>query len=435
LKQRILHILFWSVISAAFVGPGTVTTAASAGAGFGYALIWALLFSTIACLILQEASARITSVTGMNVGQAIQTQFHHKFYGKALVYFCLIAILTGCAAFEAGNIIGAASGLELITQSIPGQVVVLLIAITAAAMLWLGTVRQISTLLGLIVAFMGVCFLVTAFMIPHELRQILSGALIPAIPEGSGVIILGLIGTTVVPYNIFLGSGLKHAQTHSQMRTGLGIAIGLGGVISVAILLTATAITDSFTFERLADALSSELGAAGRWLLGLGLFGAGISSTLTAALAASVTSRSLLETPGETQEIWNEKSLRFRSVWIAVLLTGLFFGMLELQPEPAIIMAQALNGLILPVIAILLFFLMNKPGLLPAKNQNGPLLNLLTGAVVYVTVLIGLTNIGRAVARAFGWPFENQVILIGSLLVFALLLIPIFRTIRSRRLE
>jgi len=98
-------------------------------------------------------------------------------------------------------------------------------------------------------------------------------------------------------------------------------------------------------------------------------------------------------------------------------------------------MAQALNGFILPVIAILLFFLMNKPGLLPKQHQNGPLLNLLTGTVVYVTVLIGLTNIGRAAARAFGWPFENQVILIGSILVFAILLIPIYRTIRARRFE
>lgn len=433
MKHRILHILFWSVISAAFIGPGTVTTAASAGAGFGYALIWALLFSTIACFILQEASARITSVSGLNLGQAIQKQYRKKMYGKGLAYLCLISILTGCAAFEAGNIIGAASGVELLTESIPRAAIVLLIVTVAALLLWVGTIKQIATALGLVVAFMGLCFLITAFMIPHQTAEILSGAFTPSTPEGSGVIILGLIGTTVVPYNIFLGSGLKHAQTRSEMRIGLGIAIALGGLISIAVLLTATAITDTFTFERLADALSAKLGTPGRWLLGLGLFGAGISSTLTAALAASVTAKSLLEPHGENNPLWGEKSLRFRTIWMAVLFTGLFFGLLEIRPEPAIVLAQALNGLILPLIAIILFFLMNQPELLPREHQNGTALNLLTAGVVCVTVMIGLTNLGRAFTAVTGWDIEQRIILIGSLIVFLFLLIPIFRTLRVHK--
>ncbi|NBB76508.1 MAG: divalent metal cation transporter [Bacteroidetes bacterium] len=428
MKHRILHVLFWSVISAAFIGPGTVTTAASAGAGFGYSLIWALLFSTLACFILQEASARITSVSGL----AIQKQYRKKIYGKGLAYLCLISILTGCAAFEAGNIIGAASGVELLTESIPRGSIVLLIVTIAALMLWIGTIKQIATTLGLVVAFMGLCFLITAFMIPHQTGEILSGAFTPSAPEGSGVIILGLIGTTVVPYNIFLGSGLKHTQTRSEMRIGLGIAIGLGGLISIAVLLTATAITDTFTFDRLADALSAELGAPGRWLLGLGLFGAGISSTLTAALAASVTAKSLLEAPGENNPQWVEKSLRFRTVWISVLLIGLFFGLLEIRPEPAIVLAQALNGLILPLIAVILFFLMNQAELLPQQHQNGTALNVLTANVVCVTVVIGLTNLGRAIAATTGWDFEHRFILIGSLLLFSLLLVPIIRRFRNQ---
>ena len=56
MKKRFLNILFWSILSAAFIGPGTVTTAASAGAEFSYKLIWALIFSVIACYVLQELS-------------------------------------------------------------------------------------------------------------------------------------------------------------------------------------------------------------------------------------------------------------------------------------------------------------------------------------------------------------------------------------------
>ena len=68
--QRLLNILLWSVIAAAFIGPGTVTTAASSGARFGFALLWALLFSTVACLVLQEASARVAVVSGRTLALA-----------------------------------------------------------------------------------------------------------------------------------------------------------------------------------------------------------------------------------------------------------------------------------------------------------------------------------------------------------------------------
>ena len=69
--RRLVSILLWSAISAAFIGPGTVTTAAAAGAGYGMSLLWALLFSTIACLSLQEASARLTIASGKPLAQAI----------------------------------------------------------------------------------------------------------------------------------------------------------------------------------------------------------------------------------------------------------------------------------------------------------------------------------------------------------------------------
>ena len=75
MRKRFLNILFWSVISAAFIGPGTVTTAAKAGAVYQYQLLWALFFSTIACLVLQEAAARLTLVSGLNLGEAIRWRY------------------------------------------------------------------------------------------------------------------------------------------------------------------------------------------------------------------------------------------------------------------------------------------------------------------------------------------------------------------------
>ena len=71
IKKGLLSILFWSVISAAFIGPGTVTTASAAGASFDLDLIWALVFATLACIVLQEAAARVTIGSGKTLGEAI----------------------------------------------------------------------------------------------------------------------------------------------------------------------------------------------------------------------------------------------------------------------------------------------------------------------------------------------------------------------------
>ncbi len=115
-KKRILNILFWSVVSAAFIGPGTITTAAKSGAVFGTELLWALVFSTLACLLLQEAAARLTMVSGKNLGQAIVVQFEKSKSKWLVLSLVLGAIVLGAAAYEMGNLLGAVAGFQLIFQ-------------------------------------------------------------------------------------------------------------------------------------------------------------------------------------------------------------------------------------------------------------------------------------------------------------------------------
>lgn len=417
------------MISAAFIGPGTVTTAASSGAGFGYTLIWALIFSTLACYILQETSARITVVSGKNLGQAMRYIYGGTVSGKVLIYLSLAAIIIGCAAFEAGNILGAAAGISLVLPGLPNALIVSAIGLTAGILLWAGTVRQIALVLGVIVAFLGICFLITAFMVPVNTSGLFTGAFIPSIPPGAELLVLGLIGTTVVPYNLFLGSGMKHNQSPGEMKVSLFIAIGLGGIISIAVLITGTAITGIFTFEALSDELARLVGPAGPWLLGIGLFGAGLSSALTAALAASVTASSIFDQSGQSTG-WSQKGVRFRAVWVFVLLTGMVFGLLQVQPVPAIILAQALNGVVLPLIAVVLFLLINHSSLIPSAHQNGNLYNLLTSIVVYLTFLIGCTNLVRVYTSLTGGIQPDQTwIIVISLVLFLVVCGPVIRKI------
>jgi len=100
--------------------------------------------------------------------------------------------------------------------------------------------------------------------------------------------------------------------------------------------------------------------------------------------------------------------------------------MMELRPVPVIILAQALNGIILPVIAVILFLLMNNSNVLPKSHQNGTLQNLLTGIVVWLSIMLGLTNLLRALSGIFEFTVPGQTTLtLISAVLFLIVIIPL----------
>ncbi len=207
------------MIAGAFIGPGTVTTCARAGASFGLALLWALVFSTVACLLLQEAAARLTVVTGSDSRRAPERASRAGAAGLALTVTVVGAMVLGCAAYEAGNVIGAVAGAGgALGLSAPW--LALLIGLAAALLLAFGTLKAITRVFGGLVALMGVAFLITAVGLQPGLGQLLAGALMPSLPPGSAMVVLGLVGTTVVPYNLFLGSGLARANDLPTCASG-----------------------------------------------------------------------------------------------------------------------------------------------------------------------------------------------------------------------
>lgn len=414
--RRLVQIFFWSVIPAAFIGPGTVTTAAAAGAGHGYRLLWALAFSTVACLVLQEASARLTVVSGRDLGQAIRERFGGSALEGAVPATVLAAVLLGCAAYEAGNLLGGVAGATLAT-GLPRRGLTLAALGSASILLWLGTTRTVSRVLGGVVAFMGVAFLVTAVRLGPDPASLVRGTLVPSLPPGSPLLVMGLIGTTVVPYNLFLGSGIARGQRLGDLRFGLGVAVVVGGVISMAVLVVGTAVGPPLTFDAVGRALRARMGGWAESLFAYGLLAAGLSSAITAPLAAAVTARGLLSPrPGEggaTRDAGGrERSWRFRLAWVLVLLVGAGFALADVTPIPAIILAQALNGVLLPFVAVFLLLVVNDVRLMGREGRNGPLSNAVMGVVVLTTVALGALNVWRAAVAVAGLRARSEALLL-----------------------
>lgn len=391
------------LIAAAFIGPGTITTCTLAGARFGYALLWGLLFSVFATIVLQEMTARLGIVSRMGLGEALNKQFTSKLSRALAIFLVLSAIVIGNAAYETGNILGATLGVEHTSKitsinTLWGEIRPwgIVIGLLAFVVLITGSYKALEKILTGLVVLMGVSFLSTAIMIGPELLPMLKGLVIPTIPKGGLLILVGLIGTTVVPYNLFLHASIvqekwKSADALKTARIDLILSMILGGIISVSVVVSSAAAffgpgTEIKGASGLAVQLEPLLGSWAGISMSLGLFAAGITSAITAPLAAAYATAGMLN--------WkvNLKSWKFRTVWMIILFIGVLFSTIGFKPIQAIVFAQITNGILLPVIAIYLLVIMNSRRVL-GEHTNKIFQNILSFIVVLVMVLLGTRSI------------------------------------------
>lgn len=123
------------------------------------------------------------------------------------------------------------------------------------------------------------------------------------------------------------------------------------------------------------------LGDKAQWFFALGLFSAGLTSAITAPLAAAYAVTGAL---GLSDDM---KSRSFKAVWMVIILVGVSVAALGFKPLPAILFAQATNALLLPVIAIFLLVVMNKSQAL-GQFKNSWKSNI--AGVVVVGTVVGL---------------------------------------------
>lgn len=382
------------LVTAAFIGPGTVTTCSLAGSNFGYALIFALVFATVTTIILQNMTGRLSLGSGHDLGQALREFPRSQVTRNIFLILTLFSITFGCAAYEAGNIIGGSLGLEAVT-SVSSKVWVAVISLIAVFILGLGRYKFVEKFLIFLVFLMSVSFLTTLIIIKPDFLSILKG-MVPTFPKNSLFLILALVGTTVVPYNLFLHSSAVKEKWSSvsdlkTVKKDLFLSITLGGIISASIVVTSAVAfyKQGLTPEngiQLAQQLKPLFGTFTNVLFGLGFFTAGMSSALTAPYAAAFASSGIMG--------WKKgpDSKQFKAVWLGVILIGFVVSILNLKPLVVIVFAQAANGLVLPVASIFLLIVLNN------RQKMGNLVNtahqnIIGTLIILIVTCLGLWNI------------------------------------------
>lgn len=392
------------MVSAAFIGPGTVTACTLAGANFGFALIWALAFATVTTIILQSIAVRVALVSRMGLAEAMMQTVASPPLRWLAALLLIAALALGNAAYEAGNISGALLGLEALNSDLSDNrtLAIAAIAVLAGALILFSRPRWVERILIAMVLFMCASFLLTFFLTQPDIGAILAG-FVPGIPEGGLLTAIALIGTTIVPYNLFLHAASvrdrwKEESDLADAQTDSAVSIGLGGLVSITILATAAASLFGSGKEisnavDMAEQLNPLFGSFASATLGAGLFAAGLTSAITAPLATGYIVQEIFGKTGK-----DASRTPFQIGALLVILSGTVGALLNYKPVEIIFVAQIANGLLLPIIAFFLIKLANDSTLL-GRHVNGWKGNIAGTVILAVTSMLGI----RLIARAMGW--------------------------------
>ena len=390
------------IITSAFIGPGTVTLCSLSGIEFGYSLIWCVIFSILATCYLQELSSRLGIISRKGLGDVLKANKNQLIKNSSYLLIVL-SLFIGNIAYESGNISGTVMGLETFlgsgiidNSSASVNIYPILIGIILVGIILVGSYNVFEKLLIGLVFIMSITFIITAILSKPSLGDLISG-LKPSVNETNYLYVIGLIGTTVVPYNLFLHSYLakqkwKKIEDYKLSIPDTIISILIGGIISISIIITAASNNHLINGSSIKNAidlgsqLTPYLGNFSKYFISIGLFSAGITSSITAPIATSYALSGIFNYKAE----WKDK--KFKTVAIVIILFGVLFSSINYNPIIIIKLAQFINGLFLPLISVFLLWAINQKEIM-GNYVNSISYNLLGIIIIMISILIGLKSL------------------------------------------
>lgn len=382
------------LVVGSFIGPGTTTSATRAGATYGYALLWTVIFSVIAVIVMQEMAARLGIVTQNGLAEELVKELSDRPPLKwAMIILVASAIVLGGVAYMGGDLTGTAIGISSLT-GIPSNIVAPIWGIGVLILINIGdAVKTLEKLLSVCVSVMAIVFVVTMIIVKPDLGELLMGA-VPNVPQNAIMTCVAMIGTTVVPYNMFIHATSARKTWHNPeelplARFDVTISMIIGGIITGAVMITAGTVMRGMTVSSAADMavqLEPLLGSFSKPFLSIGLISAGVSSAVVTPLGVSYVLAGLFK--------WkmDKTDKRFFATNIIVVVIGIIVSATGYNPISIIMMAQAVNGIFLPIIVIALVFITSRTRVL-GQYKNSLLRNLLGGCVAIISLVIGISSV------------------------------------------
>lgn len=339
------------VVSVAYMDPGNIATNLQAGAGFGYTLLWVVLFANVVAMLFQSISARVGLVTGQSLAALCACHLP-----KPVVLAMWVVAEIAAMATDLAEFVGAAIGFSLLAN------VPLIVGMGVTAVLTWGLLlmqgrgfRPLELTIGALVGVIAVAYLAQLVLVPLDWQPLLRGTFVPTIANRDALFVaVGIIGATVMPHALFLHSGLSGQRiqplSNDERRKLLRysnleviIALSVAGVVNMAMVAMAAGAFHH-GHSQVADidvayrTLTPLFGSVAAGLFLTSLMASGISSSVVGTLAGQMIMRDFL---GFSVPLWLRRLL--------TMLPGIVVVALGFDATRALVLSQVVLSLAVPV--------------------------------------------------------------------------------------
>lgn len=386
------HIGPGLLVTVGFIDPGNWASNMAAGSQFGYSLLWVVTLSTIMLIVLQHNAAHLGIATGMCLAEAT-SRFLPRLLGRAILGTAYLA----CVATAMAEVLGGAVALQMLF-GLPLRFGCVVVAAASMTMLLTSSYKQAERWIIAFVSVVGLSFLAELAMVEVDWPRAAVSWATPSMPAGSTATVVSILGAVVMPHNLFLHSeiiqsmhfeGRGQKVVEERLRYELLdtlFSMGIGWAINSAMVILAatTFFSRGVVVEDLAAAaatLSPIVGPASSVIFAVALLFAGLSSSVTAGMAAGTVTAGMF---GEEYDIHDRHS----SVGVALCFAGAVAACLCVEDAFAgLVWSQALLSLQLPVTVFLLIRLTSSRKVMGRYANSRPLTATLVAIGVVVTAL------------------------------------------------
>ncbi|MGD9628200.1 MAG: NRAMP family divalent metal transporter [Pyrinomonadaceae bacterium] len=399
----------------ALLGPGIIAassgneasgiaTYSSAGAEFGYTLLWTFIPMTVCFVVAQEMCVRMGVVTGQGLADLIREQF-----GVRWTAFVMLALLVANTGIIVAEFVGIAQASELFGVS--RYIAVPVITIVIWWLIVKGTPKRVEQVF-LLMSLIFLTYIASAFLIGPDWGEVGRQFVTPSFNWETGYLftVVALIGTTITPFmQLYVQSSVVEKglgeEDLSAARADAIIGVVFANVIAAFILITtaATLHAQGLRLETASDAARALAPVAGEYagyLFAAGLFGA---SMLAMGVLPLATAYSVSEALGFEKGL--SRSFREAPIFLGIFTILLLFGaVIALIPNipqiKLLILTQCINGLLLPVILSALVLLSNREEIM-GKHKNTFAFNILAWSITVIVSALSLLLIGKTIVDMF----------------------------------
>ena len=380
------------LVTVGFIDPGNWASNMAAGSQFGYSLLWVVTLSTIMLIVLQHNAAHLGIVTGECLAESAT-----RHMPRPLSRFVLLTAIAASVATAMAEILGGAIALQMLF-GLPLRVGAAIVAAVSLAMLLTNSYTRVERWIIGFVSLIGLSFLFEIALVRVDWASAAVGSVAPLIPLGSSSIIVSVLGAVVMPHNLFLHSEIIQSQRIDREGEGaiaerlrnefvdtlFSMVVGWA-INSAMVLLSAsvfwnvgTPVTD---LAQAASTLEPMLGGAASTVFALALLFAGVSSSVTAGMAAGTISAGLAGEPYDVRD--RHSSIGIVATFI-LALASIFFVQDAFQ---GLVWSQALLSLQLPLTIFMQIWLTSSPRVMGKYANSRSLKAVLVTIGLIVTAL------------------------------------------------